>query len=73
MVRGKDHSSQLPGMTPAPYEAPPAQLSSVSLFIDNVLPSQMWVCTDGNGRTINPPDGRTPLRGPPADGVLRPR
>ena len=56
IVQGKDHSSQLPGMTQAPSTRPPATLGAVSLFIDNVDPSSGdFKCENANGQLISPP------------------
>jgi hypothetical protein len=54
-IEGKDHSSQLPGMTAVPATVPPASFGAASLFIDNVITSVIWVCKDGSGATIGSP------------------
>jgi hypothetical protein len=55
-VQGQDHSSQLPGMTQAPFTTPPATFATVSLFIDNVNPdTAVFSCLNGNGQVISPP------------------
>ncbi len=56
IVAGKDHSSQLPGMTQAPSMQPAATFGAVSLFIDNVDPSSgSFKCENANGQLITPP------------------
>jgi hypothetical protein len=56
IVQGKDHSSQIPGMTPAPATPPPSSFGATSLFIDNVDPSSAsFKCLNGNGQVITPP------------------
>lgn len=55
VVHGEDHSSQLPGLTATPYTTPPETFSTVSLFIDNVLPSQMWICSKPGVPVMNSP------------------
>ncbi|MFN7151412.1 MAG: hypothetical protein ACK4V6_18285, partial [Microthrixaceae bacterium] len=37
IVDGKDHSDQLPGLTPTPHREPPATFSTTSLFIDDAV------------------------------------
>lgn len=54
-VGGQGHSDELPGMVDVAATPPAATLGQVSLFIDSVGPGQTWMCTDGNGRIINPP------------------
>jgi len=55
VIQGKDHSSQVPGMESVAAVDPPAELSSVSLFIDSVGPGQTWICQGSDGHLINPP------------------
>jgi hypothetical protein len=56
IVQGKDHSSQLPGMTQAPSTRPQASFRAVSLFIDDVNPSSgSFKCVNGSGQVITPP------------------
>lgn len=58
-IEGKDHSSQVPGMTTRAATVPPASFGEVALFIDSVTPpGPHWICTsgtNGNGTPINPP------------------
>jgi hypothetical protein len=58
-IEGKDHSSQLPGMTTRAATVPPGTFGEVALFIDSVTPpGPHWICTsgsNGNGTQINPP------------------
>ena len=58
-IEGKDHSSQLPGMTTRAATVPPATFGEAELFIDSVTPpGPHWICTsgtNGNGTPINPP------------------
>lgn len=58
-VEGKDHSSQLPGMTTRAATVPPASFGEVALFIDSVTPpGPHWICTsgtNGSGTQITPP------------------
>lgn len=55
-VEGKDHSSQLPGMTTRAATVPPGSFGEVALFIDSVTPpGPHWICQDSSGRQINPP------------------
>ncbi|MFN7149213.1 MAG: hypothetical protein ACK4V6_07010 [Microthrixaceae bacterium] len=58
-VEGKDHSSQLPGMTTRAATVPLASFGEVALFIDSVTPpGPHWICTsgsNGSGTQITPP------------------
>ena len=55
-IEGKDHSSQVPGMTTRAATVPPASFGEVALFIDSVTPpGPHWICQDSSGRQINPP------------------
>jgi hypothetical protein len=56
IVQGKDHSSQIAGMTQAPSLQPAATFGAASLFIDNVDPSSGdFKCQNANGQLISPP------------------
>jgi hypothetical protein len=58
-IEGKDHSSQLPGMSTRTATVPPATFGEAELFIDSVTPpGPHWICTtgtNGGGTQINPP------------------
>lgn len=66
VVKGQDRPSTLPDVMPAPDVPPPAELRTVSLFIDDV-PASKWVCSSNQGKTINPP---APLMAPASDAAM---
>lgn len=57
IVEGKDHSAQIPGLTPAPYAEPPAEFDGVSLFIDDVAAGEVLGCAKSSGdlQLLTPP------------------